>query len=282
MPPAISLTRCDIYTSGPENIIKDCCQCVEELDLASNNLTDLNQIFKITKEMPFLKFLNLSENDLSKVDVGQIKAYELPNIRSLVLNNTLISWNAVSNLLLNNMPNLQDLHICLNDYKTLEKVPKTFHNVERVYISKNPNLTNWEQIKNLLSAFPKLKSLTMADCNINQIPEDLHKVLPKLNCLNISNWPITSWTFIDNLNTLPELNELRCKGVQVLNEEFNTLEQRRNMLIARLPKIARLNGSEVTNDERLDAERKFLRWFDENKDLEKPKRLAFDLLVKSS
>ena len=52
-------------------------------DLASNNLTDLNQIFKIAKEMPFLKFLNLSENDFSKVDVNKIEAHELNNIKSL-------------------------------------------------------------------------------------------------------------------------------------------------------------------------------------------------------
>lgn len=49
--------------------------------------------------MPFLKFLNLSENDFSEVDVNQIKPYELHNVRSLVLNNTLIPWPAVDLLL---------------------------------------------------------------------------------------------------------------------------------------------------------------------------------------
>lgn len=168
------------------------------------------------------------------------------------------------------MPNLQDLHICLNNYRTFEVLPKCY-NVKRIYISKNPHLTNWEQIKNLLVAFPHLKSLTMADCNIAEIPEDLHNLLPKLQSLNISNWPISSWTMIDNLNNLPELTELRCKGCKIL-EEFANLEVRRNMLIARLPQIKRLNGSEIVDDERLHAERHFVRWFDERKELEKPKR----------
>ena len=73
--------------------------------------------------MPYLRFLNLSENDFSEVNVDQIKAHELPYVRSLVLNNTSIPWNAI-NLLLDHMPNLQDLHICLNNYKTLELIPK--------------------------------------------------------------------------------------------------------------------------------------------------------------
>lgn len=56
LPPAVSLTRCDIYKSGSENIIRDCCRDVEELDLASNNLKDLNQIFNIVKEVKFDPF----------------------------------------------------------------------------------------------------------------------------------------------------------------------------------------------------------------------------------
>lgn len=175
------------------------------------------------------------------------------------------------------MPNLQDLHICLNNYKTLEVLPKCY-NIRRIYISKNPNLTSWTQIKNLLIAFPQLRSLTMADCNISEIPSDLHNLLPKLQSLNISNWPIDCWTMIDNLNTLPELIELRTTGCKIL-EEFNNAELRRNMLIARLPKIKRLNGSEIMDDERTHAERAFIRWFDQNKDLEKPKRY-FELFSK--
>lgn len=243
---------------------------MEELDLASNNLTDLGEVFKIAKEMPYLRFLNLSENDFSEVNVEQIKPHELHNVRSLVLNNTSIPWSAVK-LLLDAMPNLQDLHICLNNYRTLEVLPKCY-NVKRIYISKNPSLTSWQQIKNLLIAFPHLKSLTMADCNIAEIPEDLDKLLPKLKSLNISNWPITSWSHIDNLNALPELTELRCQGCKVLGE-FDNPEVRRNHLIARLPKLQRLNGSEIVDDERLHAERHFIRWYDERKTLEKPKRL---------
>jgi len=269
LPPAVSLTRCEIYKSGSENVIRDCCRNVEELDLASNNLTDLNQIFNIVKEMPFLKFLNLSENDFSKVNVDEVKAHELHNVKHLVLNNTSIPWQAID-LLLDNMPNLQDLHICLNNYKTVEGLPKCY-NVQRIYISKNPHLTNFEQIKNLLICFPHLKSLTMADCNVAEVPADLHTLLPSLRCLNISNWPINSWTMIDNLNSLPELVELRCIGCKIL-DEFENLETRRNMLIARLPKIKRLNGSEIIDDERLHAERHFVRWFDEHKDVEKPSR----------
>lgn len=219
--------------------------------------------------MPYLRFLNLSENDFSEVNTDQVQAYELHNVRSLVLNNTSIPWNAIT-LLLDHMPNLQDLHICLNNYKTLDIIPKCY-NVKRIYISKNPQIQNWDQIRNLLIAFPHLKSLTMADCNITEIPENLFELLPKLQSLNISNWPITCWKSVDNLNNLPELIELRCQGCKIL-EGFDNQELRRNHLIARLPKIKRLNGSEIIDDERLHAERHFIRYYDERKDLEKPQR----------
>ena len=56
----------------------------------------------------------------------------------------------------------------------------------------------------------------MADCNIEEIPNDLSSLLKKLQAINISNWPIKCWSMIDNLNQLPELIELRCQGCKIL------------------------------------------------------------------
>ena len=61
------------------------------------------------------------------------------------------------------------------------------------------------------------------------------------------------------MNLLPNLTELRCQGLKVL-DTIDDDEEKRNHLIARLPKIKRLNGSEILNDERMFAERSFVRY----------------------
>jgi Leucine-rich repeat (LRR) protein len=246
---------------------------VEELDLASNRLTDLNQIFSITKEMPFLKFLNLSENDLSEAKVDQIESATLCSVRSLVLNNTRVSWQAVT-LLLDCLPSLQDLHLSLNNFQSVDLNGKSYPQVRRVYVSKNPALNCWQQIAALLAAFPRLQCLSMADCNVDTIPAHVTDLLPCVLTLNISNWPLDCWTKLERLNQLPKLIELRCQGLRLL-QQFGSVELRRQLLIARLPRIRRLNGSEISADERLHAERAFILYYSQNSECPKPKRCLF-------
>lgn len=270
VPPALALSRCDIQASGSSRVIRECCREVEELDLASNGLTDLNQIFTIAKEMPFLKFLNLSENDLSNVQIDRIEPVALQSVRSLVLNNTGITWQTVT-LLLDHLPSLQDLHLSLNDFQSVDLANKSYPSIRQVYISKNPNLNCWAQIAALLSAFPRLQCLSMSDCNVNTIPDHVPELLPCVISLNISNWPLDCWTELERLNHLPKLIELRCQGLRLL-QQFESVELRRQLLIARLPHIRRLNGSEISADERLHAERAFILHYTQNNESPKPKR----------
>lgn len=167
--------------------------------------------------MPNLRFLNLSENDFSKTRHQQsctkgshqestTKSLErsgtkeeptFDSIKSLVLNNTSIPWTAVERLL-RSMPNLIELHLSLNNYTSME-ISSMYPKITRLYISGNPDLNNWQEIANLVSAFPALEGLTMADCNISTIPETLQDSLPFVQSLNITNWPISEFIFPHSL-----------------------------------------------------------------------------------
>ena len=248
---------------------------MEELDLASNSLMDIDEVYKIVRSMPNLRFVNLSENDLSNCtytsDCIESDKKELKKIKSLVLNNTHIPWEAVE-LLLSLMPSVVDLHLSLNNYDSIKlDQTKTYPNIKFLYLSGNPMLCNWDDVELLMKTFPSLEGLTMADCNIGSIPEHVVPFLKNLVCINISNWPIQSWDCIDRLNQLPKLVKLRCQGIHVLNKIEST-DMRRQHLIARLPKIQRLNGSDISEDERVFAERAFIRWFIINEEEEKPPR----------
>ena len=278
VPPSLSLNGCNIKYAGPERKIRELCHMVDQLDLSFNEFQSFAEILKIIKEIPNLRFLNLSENDFRNVNTKGLKPIKLKQMESLVLNNCGVPFSAVR-LLLDSCENLEDLHLSLNNYTTLDIGPKKYNNIVRLFISGNPNLTSWTEISNLLDAFPCLERLTMADCNVDTIPEDFNEILPNLKTLNISNWPINKWEYLERLNRLNTLTELRCQGVKVLNQ-FTDSNCKRHHLIARLPRIKRLNGSEITDDERLFAEKEFIRWFLSNGDVNKPERYpSYDTIL---
>ncbi len=272
LPPALSLNRCRVKNAGSEKKIRELCRSVEELDLASNCIIDINEVYKIARSMPNLRFINLSENDLSECNnIENLENHRIENIKSLVLNNTRIPWFALHTLL-DSMPCIDDLHLSLNNYSSVELNSKQIYpNIRHLYISGNPELRNWEDIKKLVRTFPCLEGLTMADCNISTIPEDAISYLPNIQSLNITNWPIKSWDCLERLNRMPKLLKLRCQGLDILSQ-IDGSEGRRHHLIARLPNIQRLNGSEISEDERVFAEKAFLRWYVINEAQEKPQR----------
>lgn len=191
------------------------------------------------------------------------------SIKALALNNTGCQWKVVCSIL-SRMPNLEELHLSLNNYKRIDLEPTEFKHLalKRLYLCNNPKLTNWEELDKLLIAFPSLEALSIAECNISQIPDNLDRAREwrKLCGLNINGWPIKEWPVIERLNQLPSLVDLKCRNLEILN----TIDEPRHHLIARLPKLQRLNGSEI--EEREHAEKAFLRFFMANSHLERPSR----------
>lgn len=191
------------------------------------------------------------------------------SIKALALNNTGCQWRVVCSIL-SRMPYLEELHLSLNNYERIDLDPNEFkhYSLKRLYLCNNPKLTNWEELDKLLVAFPSLEALSIADCSISQIPENLDRAREwrKLCGLNINGWPIKEWPVVERLNQLPSLIDLRCRNLEVLN----SIDEPRHHLIARLPKLQRLNGSEI--EEREHAEKAFLRFFMANSHLERPSR----------
>ncbi|XP_067631013.1 tubulin-specific chaperone cofactor E-like protein [Eurosta solidaginis] len=116
VPELLVLNDCDIDCAGDFEAIKEKCRRVRELDLAQNKLNDWQEVFHILEHMPRVEFLNLSKNHL----VGPIctPTVMLPtnSLRSMVLNGTYLDWPSVE-VLLDNLPLLEELHLSLNDYK---------------------------------------------------------------------------------------------------------------------------------------------------------------------
>lgn len=205
VPSLLVLNDCNIASAGDRQALVDKCAGVEELDLAKNKLEHWPEVFSILKQMPQLKFVNLSFNQLSSPLKSELlEDTQWQNLRNLVMNSTQVPWGNVQQIL-NHLPRLEELHLSLNEYdhvnlcsenccecnnygadKNVEQkcatddtikcnCPKVAykkkHNhagIKKVHFTGNP-ISKWSEICKLGYAFPNLELLVVADCPIETL-----------------------------------------------------------------------------------------------------------------
>lgn len=302
LPPILVFNDFGIDSAGTEDKLRSKCGHVQELDLAQNNLSQWQEVVRILRLMPRLEFVNLSFNGLSSA-LGEAHLSEFPRLKSLILNGTNVDWESVRKLL-RHLPRLEELHLSLNGYSYIELEEQLHPGVKHLYFTDN-TINHWREVCKLGEAFPSMSSLVLADCPIKGLdvssPDSSpdrafarsesecesagattspHHTFRSLSFLNLNNTLLSSWEDIDRLGCFPNLNHLRCHGLPLFEypEEY-TKHERRQLLIARLPNIRTLNGGgEITDDDREDAERTFIRHYMDKPESDRPERY-FDLVA---
>ncbi|XP_068173003.1 tubulin folding cofactor E-like a [Antennarius striatus] len=259
LPRVLVLSGCGISRSGDEAEIAAFCAHVMELDLSHNKLQDWHEISKIVSNIPNLKFLNLSFNPLAGIILELNCAEVFSRVRRLVLNNTQVSWETVLQLT-REIPELEELFLCRNEYSSVHDSSVACPNLRLLHIADN-SLKDWAEVRKFGSMFPRLDTLIMANNNLSSIQDNkdiLRRLFPNLRSINLHNSGLNHWNDIEKLNFFPKLEEVRLQGIPLLQTYTNA--ERRNLMIAQLPSISLLNGSVVTDSEREDAERFFIRY----------------------
>ncbi|XP_069470426.1 tubulin-specific chaperone cofactor E-like protein isoform X1 [Ambystoma mexicanum] len=259
LPSILVVHSCGITCAGEENEIAAFCTHVSELDLSDNKLEDWHEVRKIVSNVPQLQFLNLSSNPLHQSPLEKSCAASFSGVRKLVLNNSKATWETVHTLL-QELPQLEELFLCLNDYKTVTCSPVCCHSLKLLHITDN-HLQDWSEVCKLGTMFPSLDTLILANNNVLAIDDSddaLARIFPNLRSVSLHNSGLNRWEDIDKLNCFPKLKEVRLLGIPLL-QSYNT-EERRKLVIARLPCVSKLNGSAVTDGEREDSERFFIRY----------------------
>jgi hypothetical protein len=156
------------------------------------------QVFGILQQMPRLKFVNLSFNQLNtplkNVEVDRNLQWQ--QLRNLVLNSTYIDWESVQQIL-DHLPGLEELHLSMNDYNNVNlcddrnacrcekndntpdesecfcrqanyKNKQKHGGIRKLHFTGNP-VDKWKEICKLGYAFPSLESLVLADCPIESL-----------------------------------------------------------------------------------------------------------------
>ncbi|XP_039224421.1 tubulin-specific chaperone cofactor E-like protein isoform X1 [Crotalus tigris] len=260
LPSVLVLNSCGITCAGDEMEIAAFCAHVSELDLSDNKLEDWHEVSKIVSNVPHLEFLNLSSNPLNLSVLERRCAGSFSGVRKLVLNNSKASWETVHTIL-QELPDLEELFLCLNDYNTVSCSPACCNSLKLLHITDN-NLKDWTEIRKLGIMFPSLDTLVLANNNLSTIEDSedsLARLFPNLRSISLHKSGLHSWEDIDKLNSFPKLEEVRLLGIPLLQPY--TTEERRKLVIARLPSITKLNGSVIMDGEREDSERFFIRYY---------------------
>ncbi|RZF36415.1 hypothetical protein LSTR_LSTR010835 [Laodelphax striatellus] len=254
----VSLKNCKVSNAGAPHQLEEMCPNIRELDLSSNLLSKWEDVTAITRQLPGLISLDLSDNRLALPDDTQTqdKSNVSLTLEDINLNSTNHSWkNIVYCAQL--WPNIQRLQVALNHISTLDTPPtNVLHNLRALDLTGN-NIQYWSEV-NKLGTLPLLQTLNLSSnklCDIT-LPEN-NNLFSALKYLLLTNNCITEWSHINELEKL-NLDELRIKSNPI---KENNPEHWFEMMVAKIGSMKRLNGEVITREERLGAEYIYIRLF---------------------
>ncbi|XP_055866633.1 tubulin-specific chaperone cofactor E-like protein [Biomphalaria glabrata] len=297
LPKQVSMSGCEISVAGDPVLIQKMCQKVRELDLMENNISSWEEIFTIIECIPHLTFLNITKNQLTS-NLPDLTGRTLPKLTHLVLNNTLITWDVLLKLL-DIFPSLEELHLSLNGFHSVELPSSSLHSsmvltppstpssdilmissdsistsqssaasatmaacpsLQKLFFIGN-KVTDWTEISKLGTFFPNLTFLLLSETDIKTLDGADHagECFPHLQILGLNRTLIESWEEVEKLRLFPSLTDIRLSGIPFLEAMPEMF--RRQRTIALLPNITHLNGSRIGETEREDAERAYIRFF---------------------
>ncbi|XP_028277323.1 tubulin-specific chaperone cofactor E-like protein isoform X2 [Parambassis ranga] len=271
LPSILVLNDCGINKAGSRTDIATFCAHIVEVDLSFNQLNDWGEICTIVSNIPHLDFLNLSMNPLSSVELEPSMAEVFFRVRHLILNNTHISWDSVHTLT-QHTPELEELFLCMNGYNAVSASQMSCTSLRLLQLTDN-QLQEWGEVRKLGLLYPSLSTLVLANNRVESVgdsKETLEGLFPNLHSINLNNSGLSKWEDIEHLNLFPKLEKVTTQGIPLLQPYSQ--QERRSLLLARLPSVRVLNGSEVSDGEREDAERFFIRYYQDCPEQERPER----------
>uniref|UniRef100_A0A914C5B1 Tubulin-specific chaperone cofactor E-like protein n=1 Tax=Acrobeloides nanus TaxID=290746 RepID=A0A914C5B1_9BILA len=262
------LNHMGISTIGDISKLSTLVRHVVELDLAWNDIFSWAVTETIFYCLPSLKRLNLSHNPLADTIVdGFSLRGSATNLRALSLNGVNLSLSTIQKFV-SKLPSLDELHLSENDFSSIEDVSDTTPISTSVSILhlNAAGIQKWSTFLYFLRRFPNLVRLFAAENELETIEEKCpatgvqnHEVASCLRFLSLNNCQISDWRSIENLAHFTSLEELRVMHVPLFNEYSE--EERYHLIVGRLRSIKLLNGSSISNFQREESERFFIRYY---------------------
>lgn len=275
LPSVLVLDNSGISCIGDETKLKEMCHNTIELDLTKNWLTDWREILCLIDGMPKLQFLNLCTNALDNETWPEEPCLgAFSELEHLILNNTGVSWDVTHNLL-KLCPIVKEIHLSLNEHDdiSLPEPFQTYPTIRKIHMSKN-KIRNWSELHKVGRLFPNMEHFVNIESDLENLRSTEEKenamaeTFSNMKSLALTQTKVQSWEDLEVLRLCPVLEDLKVLGIPFLEEIEE--KSRRQQLISRLPNIQCLNGTPVSECEREDAERAFIRLYMDSED--KPSR----------
>jgi hypothetical protein len=226
-----------------------------EMDLAGNLLASWEPVRDVLHIFSNLQSLSLTCNRLNDLPPDMLSRHD--NVMQINLHQTNIS--SVQTLLRvgEALPNLRELSVAqcrLVDLNQSHKdaLASAFSNLQVL------DLSDCQLVSDQTASLMRISSLERLLLDDNPIKllccED--SGLGKLRHWQLAGTEIDSWRSLEALNTFPLLKSLRLRSCPLTNKLGP--ESSRSMLIARFPQLNMVNASNVSEKERVEAERRYV------------------------
>lgn len=286
----VAIADCNLESRYPDDVWEGDWSFpnLKSLWLDKTLITDWADILAICELAPPLEWLSLAKTRLAPLKAGcplpqprglpdassnqrgaalvSAKALSGCQLKTLVLNSTGVTWETLLSLDgAGVFPCLEHLHLAQNGLT--EGVPEgiggPFPRLRSLGLDSN-GISDWGVLKRAVTTFPALEGLHL---NANKLGADLaglataaaDRTPRRLTALFLNENPLGSWRAIGALASYALL-ELRLQRPALTEGDSPVASPMlvRQILIALMPTMLRLNASEVTVKERTASERYFL------------------------
>lgn len=286
---------------GDHEELENCCRNVLELDLSKNEFMCWNEIKKVLNALKNLRLLNLSHNPLTNSTNFTTRSDRITtddNLNENVSNNNeesesdpsalhyfRLEWNLENNeftrletlilnschldlriieFLLGRMPNLKELHLASNNYSHVTFSEQFRKESVRILYLNNNNFSEWCEVLKFGTCFPMLENLVLSDNPLSNFLSNslltTSSCFQNLEILILNKLNINDWVAIEQLRDFPSLKHVRIQNVPLVND-FNE-EEKYYLIVGHLENnILSLNGSKITNADKENCERKYIRHY---------------------
>lgn len=259
----VALSNMMVSSPGKNNELKDLIPNVINLDLSQNLLSSWTDVIEICEQLPNLSSLILSKNRLElpgNIDANH-KCFSL--LKLLVLNDVAYSWKEILSCAVL-WPYIQEL--CAQDNKILQlETPSCpiFSDLRILNLDNNP-IVSWKQICKL-GGLKNLEELHIDNISLESIifsdvsPLEKTDLFPNLKSLFIRDNKLQQWQDISELNKLARLKNLMVNHNPIV--QSTSPETSRQLIIAKILGLERLNRTQIDRSERRGAEIDYLKRF---------------------
>lgn len=238
---------------------------IEDLDLSNTLISSWTELVAGLSDLPSLRSLDVSGNIMQPPNGALGPQEPLVNLSILVAGSMGLELDHLDEIV-TLAPNLEELYLPNNgiapESTLIGAAGSPFRQLPQLrYLDLSSNgIRSWSGCVRFFAGCHCLTRLNLSD---NMI-QDLTGVDVDLRIadLNLAGNPISSWKAIQSLEMLPMLASLRVSRCPVVQDRIDGVKRDtispRAEVIARLPALGVLNGSEVTAEERRECEMQYL------------------------